>query len=435
MLMVEKILRNAETVINREELKRRIRSIKNSHITEPRSSEYSEGGFEYDSRYDDKMRKPRSSRFALWFVAIIVIVVLVLAFSLLFSGAKLVITPRQSDTLVDARFNAAINADVGELTYEIMTIEKDFSKKIPATGKEEIEEKASGKIIVFNDFNTSNQRLIKNTRFETPEGLIYRIDKSVTVPGQKTENGEKVPGSIEVTVYADEVGDKYNIGLTDFTIPGFEGSPRFDSFYARSNTPMTGGFVGEKLSADPDDLAVAREEIHEELQKQLFSEAYSQKPDEFYLFEDTIFVEFKSEPSIESGDEVEVVEKAILYGVLFNKEKFASHIAKNTIALFDDESVEISDINTLAVTVSDKDTARPWEDEEFEFTVGGNTHIVWTFDERKLKEDLAGRAKAALTTVLSGYPSIEQAEVVLRPFWKRSFPDNIDKIRIEQILE
>ncbi|MBT3730166.1 hypothetical protein HON59_01105 [bacterium] len=414
--------------------KRSIRDIKNSH-TKPRTAPQVEDNFDYNTAYDNGIKKSRTSRFALWFVAIIVIIVLILAFSLLFSGAKLSITPKQNNTIVDAQFAAAINADAGELSYEIMTIEKTDSRKVAATGRQEIEEKASGKIIVFNDFNSSSQRLIKNTRFETPEGLIYRINKSVVVPGQKTEGGETVPGSIEVTVYADETGEKYNTGLTDFTIPGFKGSPRFDDFYARSKTTMTGGFVGEKLTASSEDLAQAKTEIHTELRKQLMNEASSQKPDEFYLFEDTIFVEFESAGSIESGDEVEVTEKATLYGVLFNKEKFAGHIAENTIAAFDDEPVEISDVSTLTIKVLGKADSRPWEEEEFEFTVDGGVHIIWTFDEEKLKEDLSGRAKAALPTILSGYPSIDKAEAVLRPFWKRSFPDKVGKIKIEKNLE
>lgn len=414
--------------------KRSIRNIKNSHTKKSKPAPVEEDDFDYDSVYDNNLRKKGSSRFALWFVAIVVVIILILAFSLLFSGAKIGITPKQSNTIVDAQFSAAIKADIGEVPFEIMTIEKTNSKKVAATGREEIEEKASGKIVIFNDFNSSSQRLIKNTRFETPEGLIYRINKSVVVPGQKKEGGETVPGSTEVTVYADEAGDKYNIGLTDFTIPGFEGSPRFDGFYARSKTTMTGGFVGEKLTASSEDLAKAKTEIHTELRKQLMNEASSQKPDEFYFFEDAIFVEFESKPSVEKGDEVEVVEEATMYGVLFNKKKFAGHIAENTIVAFDDEPVEISDISNLTVNVVDKADSRPWEEEEFEFTVSGSVHIIWTFDEDKLKEDLSGRAKAALPTVLSGYPSIEKAEAVLRPFWKRSFPDKVGKIKIEKNL-
>lgn len=413
--------------------KRSIRNIKNSH-TKPRSTPKIEDDFDYNTTYNNGIKKNKVSHFALWFVAIIVVIALILAFSLIFSGAKLNITPKQNNTIVDAQFAAAINADAEEFPYEIMMIEKTDSKKIAATGREEIEEKASGKIVIFNNFNSSSQRLIKNTRFETPEGLIYRINKSVVVPGQKIESGETVPGSVEVTVYADEAGDKYNIELTDFTIPGFKGSPRFDDFYARSKTAMTGGFAGEKLTASPEDLAQAKTEIHTELRKQLMNEASSQKPDEFYLFEDMIFVEFKSVGSAESGNEVEITEKATLYGVLFNKEKFAGHIAKNTIATFDDEPVEISDISTLTIKVLNKTDSRPWEEEEFEFIVNGNAHIVWTFNEEKLKEDLAGRAKAALPTVLSGYPSIDKVEAVLRPFWKRSFPDKVGKIKIEKVV-
>ncbi|MDP7159035.1 MAG: hypothetical protein QGH85_00415 [Candidatus Pacebacteria bacterium] len=415
--------------------KRTIRDVQNSRSRAHKPIQKTEDDFEYDTGYDDNIRKPRSSRFALWFVAGVVIIVLVLAFSLLFAGAKVSITPKQNKTLVDAQFVAALDGVAGELAYEIMTIEKTDSKKIEAAGREEIEEKASGRLVIFNDFNTSSQRLIKNTRFETPEGLVYRINRSVVVPGQKTEDGEKVPGSLEVTVYADEAGDKFNIGLTDFTVPGFKGSPRFDSFYARSKTPMTGGFIGEKLTADPVDVEKAKSEIHTDLKEQLLNEAFSQSPDEFYLFEDGVFVEFESQSQAEAGDEVEIIEKAILYGVLFNKEKFASHIAENTLVAFDEGAVSIADISTLTVTAIDKEEARPWEDEEFEFSVGGNAHIVWTFDEEKLKNDLSSRAKAALPTVLSGYPSIGQAEVVLRPFWKRSFPDKVSKIKIETVLD
>lgn len=405
--------------------KRSIRNIKNSHTEEQRSdSDYS---IEYNNT-----KRTRPFRFAIWFVVLIIIVILVLAFSLLFSGAKVIVTPKQSSTVVDAHFTTAINADIDELSYEIMTIEKSSSKKIPASGKEKVEERASGNIIIYNNFNSLSQRLIKNTRFETPEGFVYRINKSVVVPGQSVKDGEKVPGSIEVTVYADEMGEKYNIGLVDFTIPGFKGSPRFDGFYARSKTSMEGGFEGEKLIADPIELKNAQEELRIELKKQITSEAFSQKPDNFYLFEDTIFVEFESAPTQQSGDEIEVIEKAVLYGALFNKEEFAKYLAKNTIASSGDESVEIFDINTLTLIIPNKEDSRPWEDREFKFELKGNVRIIWVFDEDKLKQDLSGRAKKALITVLSGYPSIKEAEVVLIPFWKRSFPDDINKIKIQK---
>ena len=93
----------------------------------------------------------------------------------------------------------------------------------------EIERRASGKIIVFNNYSTNSQRLIARTRFETLEGKIYRIRDAVVVPGISDKDGRKTPGSIEVTVFADEPGEEYNIGYTDFTKnngwPNSTGSP------------------------------------------------------------------------------------------------------------------------------------------------------------------------------------------------------------------
>ena len=71
-----------------------------------------------------------------------------------------------------------------------------------ATGKEEVSLKASGRIVIYNNYNTAKQRLVRNTRFETPPGFIYRINKSIDVPGQTTEAGRTIPGSIEVTIHA-----------------------------------------------------------------------------------------------------------------------------------------------------------------------------------------------------------------------------------------
>ncbi len=280
-----------------------------------------------------------SSRIGLWVVALVSMFILVFGFSLLFSGAKLVITPKQRTILIDASFEAFKTPILNQLGYEIITIEQEGAVTVQASGKEFVEEKASGKITIYNNFNSSSQRLIKNTRFETPEGLIYRINESIVVPGQKTKDGKKIPGSIEVTVYSDEAGAEYNIGIADFTIPGFKGDARFDDFYARSQTKMTGGFVGEKNIVSEADEITARNEMKEKLKAQLLKDVFSQKPEGFEIYEDGVFVTFTPLASEESGDRVEVKEKATLYGILFARGAFAQFVARNTIAGFEEEEV------------------------------------------------------------------------------------------------
>jgi len=114
------------------------------------------------------------SRFGLWIVAVIAIVVFVLAFSLLFSDTMVSVTPKQRDVFVDGKFESFRSAQVGQLAHEIMSIERTVSKQVPATGEEEVAERSSGHIIIFNDFNTAEQRLITNTRFETSDGPLSK---------------------------------------------------------------------------------------------------------------------------------------------------------------------------------------------------------------------------------------------------------------------
>jgi hypothetical protein len=413
--------------------RRTIRNITNQHS---RSKRPAAGRDEADSVHYDSPRSPRHSRIGLWFAAGLAIAVFAFAFSLLFSGAILNVVPKHRTVLVNGVFKATRDtAEPDELSYNTMTIEKSGTKEVLATGREEVETKASGDIIIYNDFNSSSQRLIKNTRFETPDGLIYRINKSVDVPGREEKGGKTTPGSARVTVYADDFGEQYNIGLTDFSIPGFKGSPRYEGFYARSATAMSGGFVGEKLVADSAKLIEAENEIKETLRQDLLNEAFSQKPERSLLYEDAVFIEFVPAEDRDMGESVEVVEKAILYGVLFDKGGFSNYIAKNTIGELDDGNVEIMNFQDMVFAIVNKQDSRPWEDNTISFTLNGNASIVWTFDSEKLKGDLAGRSKDALPTVLSGYPGIESAKLTLRPFWKSSFPEKIQKIKVKEALK
>ena len=236
-------------------------------------------------------------------------------------------------------------------------------------------------------------------------------------------------------MYADESGEKYNIGQTDFTIPGFKGDPRFEKFYARSKTDMTGGFSGIRKVVSADDEQRARTDIQNNLRSQLQNDVSSQKPQGFELFEDGLFVTFESLPSEEKGDNVLIKEKATLYGVLFNQEAFAKFLAQNTVAGFEGEQVAINDTSELLFAVLEKDKIRPWEDEKFQFTLKGNAHVVWVFDQGVLKSDLAGKSKGAFETILSGYPSIDEAEIVLRPFWRQTFPEKSEDIKVATVIK
>jgi len=380
-------------------------------------------------------RKSSGRRIGLWLLlGALALVLLFIIGSYAFAGARIEVIPKEAIATIDTTFTA--QKDDPLLAFETMVIERDVSREITATGEEHVDIKASGKIVIYNNYSSAKQALIKNTRFETPEGLIYRIPESISVPGRTTaSDGTITPGSIEVTVFADSAGEAYNIDLADFTIPGFKGDPRYSKFYARSKTPMTGGFSGTRKTVKPDELAAARDAMKQELRATLLSEAFSVKPEGFVLYSDAIFLSFTdSEPVSGSGDTATVTEHGTLNAIIFDRSLLSRRIAELAIGSYAGEPVDVRTIEDLTFVLLNREALAPEALEEVSFAISGSADVVWTFEEEALKDDLAGKLKKGTDIVFSGYPSIAEARIVVRPFWKRYLPEDAEDIDIVEVL-
>jgi hypothetical protein len=346
----------------------------------------------------------------------------------LFTGATVTITPKTEATSTTQTFTAKRDVQGSDLDYQIVKISKDLGKTVPANGEEKVERKASGQIVIYNNFNSSDQRLIKNTRFETPEGLVFRINESVVVPGKKDAT---TPGSIMVTVYADEAGEKYNVPLKDFTIPGFKGDPRFKDIYARSKTEMKGGFVGTVKKVSDADKASTTKELDGTLTAELKKDIVSQVPADFILYDDGMFFSFESLPQTGNGtNTADLNERGTLTGVMINRKKLSSYLANTLAQKIPKDSVAVSNLNNLTFKMLNHETFNPDTDNTIAFTLSGNISFVSQFDTEKLKSDLLGKPTSNFTSILQGYPAVLRGKEVVRPFWKRSFPSNPKDITI-----
>ncbi len=384
------------------------------------------------SRTNSSNKKKKTSFFKkISILLILIIIAVVLFFSLTSSSVVVNIIPKQLDKRTDASFIAVSNNETGGIPFDIVMLDKTSIKAVAVTGEEEVMEKARGEIIIFNDFDSKNQRLIKNTRFETPEGLIYRIQNSVVVPGQKKDSsGKTIPGSLEVTVYADQPGEEYNVGLKDFTVPGFEGSERFDKFYARSKTSMEGGYEGIKKVASEEDVENMQTQLSVELISELIEEIKTQIPEGFILYEDAIFSEAKFLGTKDLEDGVGVEEKVNVYAIIFNESNLSKYIAENVIDNYDGTDLLITNLDDLDFEIKNKEDVIPWVEERFVFSLKGECNFEWLFDEENLKNDFVGKSKDSTNEILSRYSSIDSAEVIIEPFWKSSFPRSTGKIEI-----
>jgi len=316
--------------------------------------------------------------------------------------------------------------DLGENGVAFTFGAQEFSKEIlkeargESTESREYSEQAKGTVIVYNDFSADPQILVQRTRLETPGGLIFRTSTRVVVPGKKGA----IPGSVEVEVFGDEPGDKYNIGLSDFKIPGFRGSPKYDKFYARSKTPMQGGGIGQGKVVGESEANALLAELESHIQREYIAELRESIPVDFVSFPnefDLEIVERTVVPPIGSPGETfqaKIVARARTLGVpekdfdeQVGNELFKDQKRKSIYRLDNESNISFSDIlmNYAAHNISLK--AR------------GKVEYIGDFDVEELRgKILKAGSTDELDTIFESYPGISKVEKTFRPAFIRRIP-------------
>ena len=364
-----------------------------------------------------------------------------LGISALTGGAEITIYPKVRELNVNAEFTAYSEMKPGELSYEIMNLDAAGERQVKASGKETVTKQATGEIEISKS-TPGTERLIKNTRFATTDGLVFRIQESVVVPGAiKGTDGKSAPGVIRAQVFADEAGDKYNLPINSaLTVPGFkEGgyTDLYNAISAKNTAAFVDGFNGPKFIINEAELSTARQSLQLELRNALLAKIKAEAPADFTSFEPSIAITYNPLPPTQYGDDlVTIKEQAVLQIPLFKKEDFAKFIAKETIVGYENEPVRIDNLQNLTFVYVSATTSQTniANEQSLTFKISGVPKIVWTFDGEKMKTELLGKEKTAFTGVLGSYTGIDRGEVSVRPFWKRSFPTKLDKITIKEEL-
>lgn len=374
-----------------------------------------------------------SPRYIMW-VAAGFFVLLLIGISIFFflSDTTITVTPRSHQITFDnsTQFTAYPQdaATEGSATYTVQTVVIEDSASVPATGTEKAQDKASGSITIFNNYSEKAVRLIKNTRFESPTGLVYRIPTSVDVPGKKGAT----PGQLSVTVFADQPGESYNIGPVErFTLPGLKSTPdMYSGVYARSTESMSGGFVGDKPAVSQQSLDTARAEIRGRLQERVQSEAAKIASDPSFVFPALTRVAFESLPvTADTGGSARVNERATIQVPVFDKARFASAVAQVMSADASESQVTLRPGANFAVAPASE--TNELGTAPISYTISGSALLVWDVQAEALAQALAGREQAAFESIVASFSGVDKANAKIAPFWRSSFPKDPKDIKVE----
>lgn len=366
--------------------------------------------------------KPPKFPYTTLFAALAVILVSIGAL-FYFSSAKVEVTPNTISAAVQSSFTATANS--GDLPFQIITAQKVASQSVKSTGTQVVNSYASGSLTIYNT-QAKSQTLINNTRFATQAGLIFRIHSTVTVPAGSVDK----PGSVTTKVYADKTGSSYNVAPTSFTIPGFAGTPLSSKVYARSTSPMAGGASGQEPVVDAATEAQARTALKAALAPDLTASLKSQIPEGWVLVPGaatTTYDDLASDPA--TTGQVEVKEQGTATAVVFPNAALAKAIAASVAGFgYQNEPMTLTSVDQL--TLASASGLPGANATSYTFTLAGTAPLMYTVDPTRIAAAVSGKTRSAAEVALTNYPEVKRAIIILRPFWRQTFPQDPASISV-----
>lgn len=378
-------------------------------------------------------------------------------------GATLVLTPKsnvievpKNVILADAERNRAeLDTRPSNMipSYRITTqIDKVFT--FQATGKDAQGGKtATGKVKIQNT-SANDWPLVPKTRFQTADGLVYRIDKQVVVPGGSTDK----PGEMEVTVVADPVdafgqptGERGNIkGEVKFFLPALS-SENQKKIFAVNNGDFSGGVTNVIKFISKEDVEAAKIKMENELKasaeaelKALITKKNETQNTKLALLVGKNLIEYGAAkvvipPNIEGQklDSFDVKGSLVVGGIAYDRDELVSilnreiKLKKNpekTIASVDEDSLTYKLVDNDKASQKVTITATIQGIEEFEVSPkkeNGERLI------KKIKESILGKDIREARDFVQNLPEIEKVEISTWPAWAPTLPSVPDNIKVE----
>lgn len=379
-----------------------------------------------------------SSKNTLWVLAIVCLIALGISISFLFQSATVTIVPKTVDAALDATdtFTATKDSkDDTSLSYMVMSLSGDTSITLPATQTKDVSNFAQGTVTMFNNYSTAPVKIVKNTELLGSNGQIYKINTQVSIPGYTKSPAGNIPGTVDVDITAATSGEIANIDTSDFTIPYFAKRPQAGKIYAQTKTPVSGGLSGILNTIPQASADAAYQSLQDQLKASLVEKEKVQIPPG-YLFFDGATV-FQADDTVvapySKTSNVPIALHGKLTAYLIKQDTLVQTIVQKFVSDYNNEPVTIPNISSLSFVPSASAPLDPDTDTSITFSFAGNVKIIWSIDTNSIQQALAGKDKSSFSNILASIVGVEKADLVIKPFWKQSFPDDPKKIYVDVV--
>ncbi len=311
---------------------------------------------------------------------------------------------------------AEVTNETPRLIATDVTVSETFDELTTVTM---VDDFATGTVTIHNEYSTS-QPLVETTRLLSSDGVLFRTQRSVTVPAG---------GQIDVAVRADQSGETGDLGPTRFTIPGLWTGLQ-DKIYAQSTEPMRGGRREIKTATEAQmeqakeaSLTAAKAAATDELAAAVSSEQRER------LGTATFTVTEVTASAQAGGEMSELTVTTSLHAL-------APVVDMETIrTLVDEHFVEEAEgdweVAGSGPTITTTLENVLEESEQATLTIAATADTLVTPEHPLLSPaSFVGRTSDDITSSLRGSEEIESVTVSFSPFWVRHVPKTTNAITV-----
>ena len=328
------------------------------------------------------------------------------------------------------------------------------------TGREYDIENAHGKITIFNE-NTRDKFFIPS-RLESPDGIIFRFAKEITVPSSIND----IPGELEVEIVADPydsegnpVGFRGNLDAgTDLQFAALPPISR-EYWYGKTNRgPLVGGSTLTHFFATKEDEALAeeflqkkfRERALKELKEEVFRRSQREKEKQVLLDDSSLVqVEFSDYvfPKDSIGTEMQTVSvsgKMRVSGLVFSESKVEEFVLDKLKSTLDDRQ-RLLEIDNHSAEYRVLDASHFEEDgwvklsvkmvgvRSLDFDSLSPQNLAW---KQALQEEISQKTAAETQALLVNLPEIERViDIQIFPMWQKVIPTALHRIELQTAFD
>lgn len=419
-------------------------------------------------RKRDAAREPQRvlllapNRQALFMLVVISALLLLVIAYIALPGATIYITPDTQPltmaanvTLADREKQAALLSDRSAHIIPAYRVKPPIIQRTFAffsTGKIFKGDNARGFITIKNNRATP-WTLVDKTRFQTDEGIVFRIQERVTIPAMRAGK----PGEFTTAVIADErdafgnvAGSRGNIGPSRFSLPGIQLKASKDLIYGESAKPMTGGRTETISLVTKEDL----DAVTEKARKQILASAQDEL--QTYLIEynrthDSKLTLLTDQYTIKIGEprirvpyeleqkEIESFEAAAeldVSGIAYNKNDMVAVLkaemqkkknpGKQLVAI-DEEAITYRILRTDDAAGIYELTATIKGIEQFDIRSDQDAGIRLM---KKIRDHALGKKIEDAHNFIQNLPEINSVQIKVWPFWAPTIPTVSENVKI-----